>query len=266
MAVEFPRVVLPALPPSLRRLWFYLADRDVGPPSILATPEGLTTSTTSPEYDLLAWSYSEKQPPGAATFRKADGFLLAAAAGDVTDPWVTGAIFRVSIQSRAFVMPGWAPGTARSYALAAYRNTYQGEQATGWDQPDAWRAVGAGGAGACIPFCYKTATYDTGALAGASHTATGIIQAGWMVWGINAEVLTTITGATSWQLGLGLSPTLWGSGIALPAGTVTTQANWVSRTLPTLYPVAESPILTATGAPFTGGDVRLTVFYSDDFA
>jgi hypothetical protein len=141
VALEFPRLVLPPLPVTLRALWFYLADRDVGPPSIAPSPGARTTSTTDPEIDTLAWSFSEQRPPGEPTFRRADGFLVALAAADTADPWMTGAIYRLSIQSRGFVMPGWPPTQVRSYALVAYRNTYQGEQATGWIQPAEWKGV-----------------------------------------------------------------------------------------------------------------------------
>lgn len=137
MAVDFPTVVTPTLPDRLRQLWHYLANRDVGPPSVVPVP-GATESADG--FDILSWSFSETQPPGDPAFRRADGFLLAMAAGDTGEPWLTGAIFRLSSQCRGFVQPGWGSAT-RSYAIAAYRNTWQGEQATGWVQPLEWKGL-----------------------------------------------------------------------------------------------------------------------------
>lgn len=140
MAVEFPRLVLPPYPFG-RAHWFYFADRDVGAPSVLPDAGEITSAGTTPDIDTLTWDLSDRRPLGEPNFRRADGFLVAVAYGDTAEPWLTGSIYKVSIQSRSFVMPGWPSGDARSYALAVYRNTYQGEQASGWQQPVAWKGV-----------------------------------------------------------------------------------------------------------------------------
>lgn len=137
MAVEFPRIAVPELPPKLRRLFFYLADRDVGAPSVLPVPGNVTVAD---QLDLLTWDLNETEPPGQANFRRADGFLLAVATGDTDTPWTSGAIFRLSIQCRNFLQT-WTASTTRSYAIAAFRNTWQGEHATGWVQPDSWKGI-----------------------------------------------------------------------------------------------------------------------------
>lgn len=137
MAVEFPRSAVPPLPKTLARLRYYLFDRDVGIPT--AKPAGGTIEAGDP--DVLTWSFHSTVPPGGVDFRRADGFLVAMAPGDTAQPWIDGTVFRLSIQATKFVMPGWADGAPRSYAVAAYRNTWQGEQATGWLQPPEWKGA-----------------------------------------------------------------------------------------------------------------------------
>lgn len=100
-------------------------------------------------------------------------------------------------------------------------------------------------------------------LSGATAVATSLIPAGSIVYGCVARVTTTITGATSFTFGDGTTATKWGTGIALPAGTVTSSTNWVAATTvatshPLFYTAAVSPTLTATGSNFTAGAVRVT--------
>lgn len=99
------------------------------------------------------------------------------------------------------------------------------------------------------------------ACAGASSSASNLIPAGAFVLGVTARVTTTITGASAFTIGDGTTAAKWGSGIALPAGTVTTGANFTAG--PSHYATATSVVLTATTSNFTGGKVRVTVHYFD---
>jgi hypothetical protein len=138
MAVEYPQSLVPKLPATLRALAIYLFDRDVGIPSQIPAPVGIDTDGN---LDTISWTYSEQRPPGGGDFRRADGFLIAIAASTSSEPAADGMIVKVSIQSRRFLMH-WPDSTDRSYAIATYRNTYQGEQATAFQQISAWRVEG----------------------------------------------------------------------------------------------------------------------------
>lgn len=108
----------------------------------------------------------------------------------------------------------------------------------------------------------KHASVLLSGLSGASVVATNLIPAKATYRGCVARVVTTITGATSWDLGDGTDVDRWGAAVALSAGTVTTEANFTAA--PNGWSSsAISPTLTANGGNFTGGAVRLTVFYEE---
>jgi hypothetical protein len=73
-------------------------------------------------------------------------------------------------------------------------------------------------------------------------------------------VTTTITGATSFDIGDGTDVDRWGAAIALTSGTTTSLAN-ITISNPVYYAAATNVVLTANGANFTAGAVRLTVHY-----
>lgn len=99
-------------------------------------------------------------------------------------------------------------------------------------------------------------------LAGATATATNLIQAGWLVLGVTTRVTTTITGATTFKIGDGTDDDKWGAAIALPSGTTTRGSDFTVLT-PSFYTANTSVVLTANGANFTGGAVRVVVTYID---
>ena len=100
-------------------------------------------------------------------------------------------------------------------------------------------------------------------LSGATTAATSLVPAGSIEYGCVARVLTTITGATTWTFGDGTTAAKYGTGLLLPAGTVSSSADWVAFTsvataVPFYRKTAMSPTLTGTGGSFTGGVVRVT--------
>jgi hypothetical protein len=97
-------------------------------------------------------------------------------------------------------------------------------------------------------------------LSGATATATNLIPAGSVVIGVTVRVTTTITGATSFEIGDGTDPDRWGTTIAVTSGTTTTNANTTITTVP-IYAAATSVVLTANGGNFTAGAVKVTVHY-----
>lgn len=106
----------------------------------------------------------------------------------------------------------------------------------------------------------NSTTQISGALSGATASFAGAIPAGSVVVGVVARVTTAITGATSFSIGDGTTATAFGSNIAVASGTTTTNANWTLTAIPN-YPSGANIVLTANGGNFTGGVVRVTVYY-----
>jgi parallel beta-helix repeat protein len=108
----------------------------------------------------------------------------------------------------------------------------------------------------------RSSSTTLSALSGATATATNLIPAGSIVLGVAARVLTTVTGATSFDIGDGTDTDRWGDNIAVAADTVTGVASFTITSVP-IYSTATSVVLTANGSNFTGGSVRLVVSYID---
>jgi hypothetical protein len=73
---------------------------------------------------------------------------------------------------------------------------------------------------------------------------------------VTTRVTTAITGATSFDIGDGTTANLFGDDVAVALGT--TSNNTIA---PTRYETATNVVLTANGANFSGGAVRLTVHF-----
>ena len=93
-------------------------------------------------------------------------------------------------------------------------------------------------------------------LSGASVTTSVQIPANCIVLSVGMRVTTTITGPTSFEVGVSGTPTQFGSGLALAAGS--TNYGLIG---PTAFYAATAIVLTATGGNFTAGAVRLSVHY-----
>ncbi len=78
-----------------------------------------------------------------------------------------------------------------------------------------------------------------------------------IVLGVTGRVLTAITGATSWNLGVAVDATRYGNGIGVAAGSTVIGPSGS----PTTYWGATSLRVSAVGGSFTGGEVRLAVHY-----
>ena len=108
----------------------------------------------------------------------------------------------------------------------------------------------------------KTATTELTGLTGAAVTATNLIPAGAFILGITARVTTEIEGATTWDLGDGSDIDRWGAALALASGTLIDPTDYVATGFGQ-FSSANDVVLTANGANFTAGAVRLTVHYLD---
>ncbi len=93
-------------------------------------------------------------------------------------------------------------------------------------------------------------------LSGASVTASNFIPANCIVLAVGARVVTTITGATSFEVGVSGTLAQFGSGIGLTAGTLN-----YGLIGPTAFYSANGVIVTSAGSNFTAGAVRLSVHY-----
>ena len=97
------------------------------------------------------------------------------------------------------------------------------------------------------------------AAAGTSDT-TIQIPANALVIGVTARVTTTITGCTTFDIGVAGATTRYGTGILLTANTTNTSPG---TTNPTIYGAAVSIRFTAVGggASFSAGVIRVTIHY-----
>lgn len=102
------------------------------------------------------------------------------------------------------------------------------------------------------------ATTELTGLSGASVTASSLIPAGSWIVGVTVRVTITITGATTFDIGDGTDVDRWGSAIALSLGTTTTIVDFTADGSGQ-FASANDVILTANGANFTAGAVRITV-------
>ncbi len=91
-------------------------------------------------------------------------------------------------------------------------------------------------------------------LSGASVNAAVQIPANCIVFAVGARVTTTITGATSYEVGVAGNLSQFGSGLSLPAGS--TNPGLIG---PTAFYAATTLTLTAAGSNFTAGAVRLSI-------
>lgn len=110
-------------------------------------------------------------------------------------------------------------------------------------------------------FNIETASTNLTGLSGATATATNLIPAGSIVFGVTVRVTTGITGATTFDIGDGTDVDRWGAARPIAAGTTTTAANFTITSVP-IYASATSVVLTANGSNFTAGDVRVTVHFA----
>jgi hypothetical protein len=95
---------------------------------------------------------------------------------------------------------------------------------------------------------------QTVTLSGASVNASVPIPANCIVLAVGAKVVTPITGATSYQVGVSGNLSQFGSGLSLGAGS----SNF-GLIGPTAFYANTTIIITAAGPAFTGGVVRLSI-------
>jgi hypothetical protein len=94
-------------------------------------------------------------------------------------------------------------------------------------------------------------------LSGASVTTSVDIPANCIVFAVGMRVTTTITGPTSFEVGVSGNATQFGSGLSLSAGS--TNYGLIG---PTAFYSSTPVVLTATGGNFTAGAVRLSICYA----
>lgn len=97
-------------------------------------------------------------------------------------------------------------------------------------------------------------------LSGATVTATNLVPAGSFIIGVTIRVTTTITGATTFDVGDGSDVDRWGAAILLPAGTTTSIVDFTANGFGQ-FTTANNVVLTVNGADFSAGAIRITVHY-----
>jgi len=93
-------------------------------------------------------------------------------------------------------------------------------------------------------------------LSGSSTTASVPIRANCIVLAVGAYVVTAITGAPSYEVGVSGNLTQFGSALSISAGS----SNY-GLIGPTAFYTATNLVITATSGSFTGGQVRLSISY-----
>ena len=93
-------------------------------------------------------------------------------------------------------------------------------------------------------------------LSGGSTNASVQIPANCVVVAVGARVVTAITGATSYEVGVSGNLSQFGSGLSISAGS--TNYGLIG---PTAFYSATTLTITATGGSFSGGQVRLSIAY-----
>jgi hypothetical protein len=105
----------------------------------------------------------------------------------------------------------------------------------------------------------RVAEIDHAIVPGATSETTALIPDKAIVLGVTGRVLTAITGAAGWQLGVAGSPDRYGSGIGVGANSF---LHGVTGS-PLAYFGGSSLLLTAEGGDFIGGLVRIAVHYHE---
>jgi Major tropism determinant N-terminal domain len=93
-------------------------------------------------------------------------------------------------------------------------------------------------------------------LSGASTNASLQIPANCIVLAVGARVVTAITGATSYEVGVAGNLSQFGSALSIAAGS----SNY-GLIGPTAFYTATTITITAAGGAFTGGQIRLSISY-----
>jgi Major tropism determinant N-terminal domain len=93
-------------------------------------------------------------------------------------------------------------------------------------------------------------------LSGSSTNASLQIPANCIVLAVGARVMTAITGATSYEVGVAGNLSQFGSALSIAAGS--TNFGLIG---PTAFYTATTLTITAAGGAFTGGQIRLSISY-----
>jgi hypothetical protein len=93
-----------------------------------------------------------------------------------------------------------------------------------------------------------------------SVTVEGAIPAGAVVVGVTTRVVTAIFGAAGYTVGTAADPDRFGSVTGFTVGTKTDNADWTDSTIQ-LFTDDTDLVITRTTGAFSGGTLRLSVFY-----
>ena len=107
----------------------------------------------------------------------------------------------------------------------------------------------------------KTLRESSGALSGATYVSTIAIPAYAVLIGVTTRVTTTITGATTYDVGDGTDVDLWGAAIGVAAGSQSRTADFTAVAATGAAATSRTVTLTANGSNFTGGVVEICLHY-----
>lgn len=93
-----------------------------------------------------------------------------------------------------------------------------------------------------------------------TNTATGLIPAGAIVFGVATRVTTAIVGATSYSVGDGVDIDRWGAGIPWNNNSLSDNSDWTVASIG-VFPNGNDVVITAAGGTPTSGVVNISVFY-----
>jgi hypothetical protein len=100
-------------------------------------------------------------------------------------------------------------------------------------------------------------------LSGATTSWTSIIPVGSRVIGVTTRITEAITGASGYQVGHSGDVDAWGDITATIVGTTTDMADFTDTTYSIFQTGPNDVIITAKTSNFTGGKLRVSIFYED---
>lgn len=144
--------------------------------------------------------------------------------------------------------------------------TVQGNTAVTGTTTSTGNLIKAGVNGAALNIKVNSVNKTTNSGTG-TETLTGAIPAGAQVLCVVARVTTILAGAglTTWSLGDGVDTDLYGTGLALAAGTTVDHTDYTASPTTQVFPAgaAGDLVMTADSGQFDSGVVNVQVFYID---
>lgn len=175
----------------------------------------------------------------------------------VNDAWdvITGGPFPAVVYATVADLPAAGSDNVNCLAFTADTDELWCSDGSAWRMQGDKGHVDANGSRAALKKATAVVTCS-----GASSDFASAFPAGTIMLGVALRVLTTVTGATTFDVGDGSDVDRYAAAVALAAGTTKDPSNGTAT--PIGWSTSATPVrLTANGSNFTGGTVRVVVYY-----